>query len=177
MLKEVKLKDGTLLSIDHAEPNDAKEIVEYLKVIGRETPFLTFGADGIPLTVEEESEYLRSMLDPKVGLYLKGVVSGKIISNLHCQRRNRPKLTHICELGVAVVSQYWGIGICHALLKTAFEWGKNVGIRKFNLQVHEENERAIRLYESLGFQREGSRSRAFCIDGRFYSEIFMGIEV
>ncbi len=58
------------------------------------------------------------------------------------------------------------------LLGLAFQ---EINLQKVELKVFEYNERAIRVYERCGFQREGTRRRALFRDGRYYDQILMGI--
>ena len=44
------------IQIMKANPSDAEELLEYLKVIGSESNNLTFGPDGILMTLEEEQD-------------------------------------------------------------------------------------------------------------------------
>ena len=41
-------------SVERARPEDAAALIEFLRVVGGESDNLTFGAEGIPVTVEEE---------------------------------------------------------------------------------------------------------------------------
>ncbi|MBI5155834.1 GNAT family N-acetyltransferase [Candidatus Peregrinibacteria bacterium] len=46
-------------------------------------------------------------------------------------------------------------GVMTPAIRTLMEWGKeNLGIQQFGLRVFSDNERAIRLYERLGFERD-----------------------
>lgn len=58
---------------------------------------------------------------------------------------------------VAVESRYRRRGIACLMLKTALEWGQEMGISEFTLEVRVGNQAAISLYEGLGFQGEGVR--------------------
>lgn len=49
--------------IRKAAVSDAENILEYCKAVGAENDNLTFGAEGISLTVEKEREYLKSFTD------------------------------------------------------------------------------------------------------------------
>ena len=51
-----------------------------------------------------------------------------------------------------------GRGIGRALLEAALEHPRLAGAERVVLQVWEQNERAVRLYESAGFRRAGTRS-------------------
>ena len=46
------------ISIDRATCEDAAEVLQYLKQIGSETDNLTFGAEGLPFTIESEAAYI-----------------------------------------------------------------------------------------------------------------------
>ena len=58
---------------------------------------------------------------------------------------------------VAVEEAWRGSGVGRTLVATLMEWGKEIGIRNYTLEVRVSNKAAIRLYESLGFQSEGIR--------------------
>ncbi len=49
-----------MITIRKATKDDACKILEYCKKVGSQTDNLTFGKEGIPLTVEEEKKYLES---------------------------------------------------------------------------------------------------------------------
>ena len=49
------------VTIQKAAPSDAAEILDYLKQVGAETDNLTFGAEGLPFTAEQEAAYIKSL--------------------------------------------------------------------------------------------------------------------
>ena len=46
-----------MFEIDQARPKDAAQLLAYLKQVGSETDNLTFGAEGLPGTAEQEAAY------------------------------------------------------------------------------------------------------------------------
>ena len=42
-----------------AEPSDAGKFLEYCKIVGSETDNLTFGAEGLSLTISQEADFIR----------------------------------------------------------------------------------------------------------------------
>lgn len=58
---------------------------------------------------------------------------------------------------VAVRTEDQGAGIGYAMLSELIEIGRNEGLQQFTLEVRKSNEKAIRLYERLGFVEEGIR--------------------
>ena len=60
---------GKLL-IREIQPADAEKLIMFSKQVGGETDNLTFGADGFPITVEQEIARLQAMADdPKTIMY------------------------------------------------------------------------------------------------------------
>lgn len=48
----------SLFVIERAQAEDAAALLDYLKIVGGETENLSFGAEGVPLSLEEEQDYL-----------------------------------------------------------------------------------------------------------------------
>ena len=51
---------SNLFVIERARPEEAAELLDYLKIVGGETNNLSFGAEGVPLSLEAEQDYLRA---------------------------------------------------------------------------------------------------------------------
>jgi RimJ/RimL family protein N-acetyltransferase len=79
-------------------------------------------------------------------------------------------------MGISVRKAYWNLGIGYEMLDFLIKWAKDSGVvRKIDLLVRSDNQNAIRLYEKLGFKQEGLITRNFCIDGKFYDSLYMGL--
>ena len=48
-----------LFVIERARTEDAAALLDYLKIVGGETENLSFGAEGVPLSLEAEQDYLQ----------------------------------------------------------------------------------------------------------------------
>lgn len=151
--------------IEPARPEDAEALLAYMKQIGGESDNLTFGAEGLPITAEQERVYLQSMLDSEDDTQLIVRQGGAIIADASMQRFHR-RMSHRAEVGISVVKEYWGMGIGSALMEAIISFAKEHGIRQLNLEVRSDNERAIRLYEKFGFQKLVTFPAFFRIDGR-----------
>lgn len=58
----------------------------------------------------------------------------------------------------------------NSIIRKLISWAKEKGIKKINLDVFENNKRAIKLYEKFGFKLEG------CIeDGIFDGEDYINL--
>ena len=52
--------NNSLFAIERARAEDAAALLDYLKIVGGETENLSFGAEGVPLDLETEQDYLRA---------------------------------------------------------------------------------------------------------------------
>ena len=67
---------------------------------------------------------------------------------------------HRCSMGIALLEKVWGQGISTAMLETLLEKAKEAGYEQMELEVVARNERAVALYERMGFEKFGIRPRA-----------------
>ncbi|AZB42426.1 GNAT family N-acetyltransferase [Bacillus sp. FJAT-42376] len=108
-------------------------------------------------------------------LFLVAEVEGEIVGFSRCEGNQLKRSSHKAEFGVGVLKDFWGYGIGVNLLKESIAWADSNGIKKMNLNVLETNDRAIKIYSSLGFETEGVLKKDKLLsDGKFYSTILMG---
>jgi RimJ/RimL family protein N-acetyltransferase len=88
---------------------------------------------------------------------------------------DRPTMAHGGVLGVGVLLEHRGKGVGTALVRAAIDMAKAAGLTRIELTVRERNERAITLYERLGFVREGLKRKAVRIDGEYENLVSMGL--
>jgi RimJ/RimL family protein N-acetyltransferase len=173
-----KLGNGVEIVIREAKADDAGSILYYVQKVCGESQFLTFGPGEFMLTDLEEKEIIKKSNETDNQLFMLGLINGKIISTLNFSGGQRPRIKHCGEFGMSVQRQFWGIGIGSLMLETLFSWAKNNGIiKKINLRVRTDNNRAISLYERSGFLKEGTIRKEIVIDGNFYDHYWMGLEL
>ena len=79
---------------------------------------------------------------------------------------------------MSVRKQYWGLGIGSLMLDALIAWARDTQIiKKINLRVRTDNQRAIALYERKGFVFEGTIRREIFLDGKFFDHHWMGLEL
>ncbi len=163
--------------IREARIDDATKLLSYLQKVGSESDNLTFDAKGLPFTEMQEREYLDSRMCSHNNITLLALEGEKIVGSLGVDTPSFSRLSHRGELGISVLKECWGQGVGSALLEAMFAWihDNPTGLRKIDLTVREDNERAIALYKKFGFNEEGTISRLVAIDGEFYDGITMGL--
>ncbi|PMH44645.1 GNAT family N-acetyltransferase [Vibrio sp. 10N.286.49.B3] len=101
-------------------------------------------------------------------------VDGEIAGNLGLMLELNPRRRHVATFGMGVKDTMQGCGVGSALLTTAIDLADNwLNLKRIELTVYIDNERAINLYRKLGFAIEGeSKSFAFR-NGKYVSVYHM----
>ena len=68
---------------------------------------------------------------------------------------------------------YRDVGIGSEILKTLISQAKKIGCRTVYLSVFSSNERAIHVYEKIGFKETGRKPDKIFKNGRYVDEIIM----
>jgi len=85
-----------------------------------------------------------------------------------------PENSHVLQVqGLAVDPAAQRRGIAAGLLTAAERHARDRGARKLSLRVLSSNQAAIRLYEKLGFRREGVLREEFCVNGAYVDDVIM----
>lgn len=82
---------------------------------------------------------------------------------------------HSGGVGIMVHKDYQGRGIGRALMEKLLDTADNwLMLKRVELEVYPDNERAIKLYESLGFVREGVSRASAIRNGAYSDNVIMG---
>jgi putative acetyltransferase len=85
-----------------------------------------------------------------------------------------PRVRHSASLGIMINRDYQGKGIGRALLNKVIDLADNwLMLVRLELGVFTDNERAINLYKSLGFEIEGTKRCAIIRNGQYADEYMM----
>jgi RimJ/RimL family protein N-acetyltransferase/ADP-ribose pyrophosphatase YjhB (NUDIX family) len=175
---EHRLRNGHVLLIREAEADDAGAVLEFIHAVCGESDFLSFGPGEFELTEAEEAEVLRQYRSSDNQIYMLGLIDQAIVAALIFSAARRSRIRHSGEFGMSVQKQYWGLGIGSRLLDVLIAWARDTGIiKKINLRVRPDNERALALYEGKGFVREGTIRWDIRIDGEYHDHHWMGLKL
>lgn len=86
-----------------------------------------------------------------------------------------PACAHRATLGMGVSARFRGQGIGERLIRATVEHAWGAGLLRIDLDVRTDNEPAIRLYEKIGFRREGVRRCGLFVDGEPVDLLCMGL--
>jgi len=172
--KWITLKDGRAAVLKSPCVEDAEKMLNYIKQACGETDFLIRYPEEWNITVEQETEWVKSLRTSPRTLGISCYVGGEVAGNCEITFRGGIKTAHRATIGIAILRDYWNLGIGSAMLKELVAAARTRGTELVELEFVEGNDRAKRLYEKIGFRVVGERPNAFKLkDGTYRSEFTM----
>lgn len=152
--------------IEKAKAADAEAILEFCKKCGSETDNLSFGMEGLPVSIEKEAAFLESVENSDTAVFFVARAGTEIVGTANYSAFTKKRMAHRGEFGISVRKAFWNQGIGSGLLERILDFAKNTaGSEIVSLEVRSDNSAAIHLYEKFGFEKIGTFRGYFKIDG------------
>ncbi|ADQ39680.1 GCN5-related N-acetyltransferase [Caldicellulosiruptor acetigenus I77R1B] len=151
---------------------DAEDINEMRRMDGVRETILSITSERIA-----DTEDFIKRLGPNDHVFVAEVTENgvkKVVGIVGLHVNSSPRLRHSAKVGIMVHRDYQGKGIGRALLNTVLDLADNwLKLVRVELTVLVDNEKAIKLYESLGFKIEGIKKYAVIKNGKYADEYIM----
>ena len=148
--------NGRELFLRNATEEDAQMLIDYLKVTCGETRYLVKEPEEIKMTIEQEKAFINQNNESENNLLLLGFLDGEYVGNCSLMGMNASRYQHRVSMGIALYQKYTGMGIGRAMMETLCAIAKEKGFEQIELEVVADNEKAIGLYKSMGFEIYGT---------------------
>ena len=168
------LKNGSTAVLRTAVPEDAAQMIAYLRACAEETDFLLRVPEEWDILVETEKALLQDMARQTDQLMVVCDVNGEIAGTCQVVCMNRVKTRHRATISIALRRAYWGQGISGVMFEEMEAFARERGVMQLELAYAQGNDRARRLYDRLGFVETGRGPDAIRLrNGTLLDEIFM----
>ena len=169
------LRDGGRCIIRSAEPEDARGMLQYMKIMLGETPYLLRTPEEFDYSPEVEARILDERKKDPRSLMLVAEKDGRIIASADVQSHGRKsRVWHRAELGISVRKDFWDQGIGSALMERLIAFAAQCGYEQIELTVESKNRRALNLYMKYGFTIYGTRPHGMKYpDGTYDNDYLM----
>jgi [ribosomal protein S5]-alanine N-acetyltransferase len=171
----IRFLEGQQIYLRAITMNDVTE--SYLSWLNDEETTRGLASGVFPSNIEELKKFVEGVISNRnvVMLAICDQLNNEHIGNIKLD--NFDWVSRTCELGLLIGNKkYWGKGIgyevCQLTLNYAFT---DLNIRKVSLAVYANNPAAIKLYEKLGFQKEGALRKHIFESGQYFDKYYMGI--
>lgn len=160
--EKITLKNGKEALIRNAVKEDGKEVLDIFNITHEETDFLLSYPDEKGFSLTQEEEYLDAKAQSENEVELLAIVDGKVVGMAGISAiGDKYKVKHRASFGISIVRDSWGLGIGKALSKACIKCARKASYEQLELDVVGENENAIALYKSLGYEEFGRNPRGF----------------
>ncbi len=174
--KEKILKDGRKCILRSPMESDAVQMRDFRIKTAGETDFLMNYPEELEnYTLENQHKFIQRMAGSENDFMLVATVDGRLAGTCQISFSKRIKLKHKAGIGIALLKEYWGLGIGSAFFEEMIAEAKSRdGVIQIELEVIEGNERAIALYKKFGFETVSEKPDAIRLkDGSMLKELIM----
>ena len=160
--QKVTLKNGKEAWLRNGEASDGSAVYENFNATHAETDYLLSYPDENSYNPEQESQFLEEKARSTNEIKILAIVDGKVAGTAGIEAvGTKYKVRHRAEFGISVLHDYWGLGLGKALTKACIQCAREAGYVQLELNVVAENERAVSMYRSVGFEEFGRNPRGF----------------
>ncbi len=158
----------------YLSPMNVEDAPIYVKWLNDKTVSENLGLDTKVTTLEGEKEWLKRCQNQyNFAIVLKE--NDKLIGNVSFGDVDLIHRNAMLQIFIGD-EQNRDRGYGKEAIKLLLEYGfNNLNLNNIMLNVYSFNKRAIKLYESLGFKKFGTRHKSHYFKGQFYDEIQMEI--
>lgn len=157
------------ITIRQVTVEDAAQLCHLLENVSHETPYLLNDL----LSVEQEKQLITHYIRRWNCVLIVAECAGELIGMSNLIGKSQLGSDHNAEVGVCVLKEYWGYGIGRILMQEVMSYARTVELRMLTLEVNEDNERAKRLYLSLGFKQCGQFHNRLCYNEGYHHTVVM----
>lgn len=162
-----------ILLIRQAEHGDARSLIILQKAVESQSPYMLYDADERVQSTQQARKTIIGWKKEDHSTILMANMNGEHIGYLFVIGNPQNRAAHRASIVIGLHQKAHGKGIGKQLMEQAEEWAQERGISRLELTVVAENHPAIKLFEKMGFVKEGIRRRALMIDGVSHDEIYM----
>lgn len=162
-----------MIHIREIKISDAQAFLALGKKLDRETKFMMLEVGERNISMKEQEERIRELLNDKNSKILVAENGETLIGYIAATGGAYKRNAHKACIDIGVVQDYTGQGLGTSLFKELETWAKQAGLHRLELTVMKHNEGGIALYKKRGFTVEGEIADSLCVDGQFVNEYLM----
>ena len=167
------------LQIDHATLADAADLMALHRSVLEEGRYFITLAEEFHNSLERQRMIMRQLITQDNSCMLLARAHGQLVGMVLIRGGFLQRMAHVGKLEIFLRSDCRGKGVGRTLMDAVLQWARDHAVlAKIGLSVFEDNERAVQLYRSMGFQIEGRRVGEYKEpDGTMRGDLLMWIGV
>lgn len=160
--QRIILKNGNEAWLRNADEADGNALIEIFDATHVETDYLLSYPDESSMNPEDEGQFLKKKTESANEIEIIAIVDDKVVGTAGIEAVGaKYKVRHRADFGISILKEYWGLGLGKALTAACIQCAREAGYVQLELTAVAENERALSLYRSVGFEEFGRNPKGF----------------
>jgi ribosomal protein S18 acetylase RimI-like enzyme len=172
ILREFEAKDGRKVILRTPTWGDLDDMLEFINSLVEEEAMILME---VKQTREQEVDWLAralSNMEKDRQVRVVAEVDGRMVGQCEVALGSGRK-SHVGTLGISVKRGYRDVGIGQGLMREAERHAARLGLEKIKLEVFATNERAIHVYEKMGYSVVGRVPGEIKHKGEYVDSLYM----
>lgn len=169
---------GLVVEIRPPVMTDVPAMRDFINTLSAEDIYLNANPKYLYSLADEEA-YVKSCVERmarREQVYLLALVDGKLVGSVTLTKQALRRV-HVGVLGITIGKDHRGKGLGRLLMREAIGKAARIGVVLITLSAFADNEPALALYRSLGFEEYGRLERGFSYKEGFRDEVLMQLWV
>jgi RimJ/RimL family protein N-acetyltransferase len=159
--------------VREAREGDAEQLLGLQRALDSESQMMMLEEGERSATVNDVRARLRAVAKSPNSAILVAQAAGQLVGYVEAEGGAYRRTRHSAYVVIGVRRAWQGRGLGRDLLATLERWASAHRIRRLELTVRVDNDRARRLYERAGYTVEGVRRGSLLVDGEPVDELAM----
>lgn len=169
---EMITKSGKKIIFRIIKKIDVKNLVKYINEIIKENTYISLNKK---ITIKEELKWIEGELGKikkNQGIILVSCYKKKIIGIANITKLIN-KQNHVGGLGISIAKNFRNEGIGKYVMKLLDKLARKINIKILRLEVFSNNERAIHVYEKMGYVKYGKLPKGIKHRREYVDDVMM----
>ena len=162
-----------MIAIRKIREVDAPAFLELCLKLDRETQFMMLEPGERKISPDEQRRKIKEILARNNQMVFVAESDNELIGYLAAFGGDFKRNRHCAYIIVGILQAFAGRGIGKKLFSEAEHWARQNNIHRLELTVMRHNERAVNLYQKMGFETEGVKKDSLLVNKKYIDEYYM----
>jgi RimJ/RimL family protein N-acetyltransferase len=161
------------MNIRAIRESDSEQFLLLGKLLDEETQFMMLEPGERTMTIEEQTQRIRNILSQDNQMIFVVEHENQLVGFLGALGGSYRRNHHCAHIVIGIRENFAGQGIGKQLFETLEKWAMDHKLHRLELTVMSHNERAIWLYQKMGFKTEGIKQDSLWVNDKYVDEYYM----
>jgi RimJ/RimL family protein N-acetyltransferase len=162
-----------MIAIRKIRETDAESFLNLCRKLDEETQFMMLESGERQTSIEEQTHQIREILQKENQMIFVAEADNRLVGYLAAYGGDFKRNRHSAHLVIGILQDFAGQRIGKKLFLELEHWAKQNNLHRLELTVMRHNERAINLYQKMGFEIEGVKKHSLLVNGKYVDEYYM----